>query len=173
MDYKIAIGQEVRDVEIDSSDNADVEEYVALVKGGKRGKAKITILRRDKDRVILSVEGKVYSIIQLERTQTAVSFIANGRRVTSRTGSLETEHHTSSLIATANELVASNFPAKIVKLPVKEGDTLKEGDALIVLEAMKMEAQIKAPRDCVVEEIFVKEGDMVGRGKALIRLKFR
>jgi len=42
----------------------------------------------------------------------------------------------------------------------------------MILEAMKMEAQIKVPNDCVVKEILVKEGQMVEKGKILARLGF-
>ncbi len=64
----------------------------------------------------------------------------------------------------------SNFPAKIVKIMAAKGDRLNQGDTIMVVEAMKMEAQIKVPSMCVVAEIFVREGEMVERGKTLARL---
>ena len=64
-------------------------------------------------------------------------------------------------LGTIKNLIVSNFPAKVVKLEVKPGDFLRQGETLIVLEAMKMEAQIKAPKDCTVDSVFVKEGEMI------------
>ena len=45
-------------------------------------------------------------------------------------------------------------------------------DTIIVLEAMKMESQIKTPGDCTVSDVFVKEGTLVERGKVLAKLVF-
>jgi len=173
MDSRISLGGEIKEVEIESVSDPNVEQYSIILHGGKINKKKIVILKRDKNRLILDVQGKIYSIIQTQWSSTSVSFLANGKTVHADLGDAKKDRQdSSSLIATANELVASNFPAKIVKLLVKKGDSPKEGDTLIVLEAMKMEAQIKAPQDCRVEEVFVKEGDMVERGKGMIRLKF-
>ena len=173
MEYKIAIDKEVREIEIDTSDTSS-HDYVATIKGQKSVKAQITFLRRDNDRLILSIGEKVYSIIDVKRTSSGVSFFANGQRIQAELQNpLRTFGTSTSLAATAKENISSNFPAKIVKVPVKRGDSVKQGETLIILEAMKMEAQIKAPADSTVEEVFVKEGDMVERGRNLVRLKFR
>jgi biotin carboxyl carrier protein len=44
---------------------------------------------------------------------------------------------------------------------VSEGDTVKKGDTAIIISAMKMESEYKAPKDGVVNKINVKEGDTV------------
>ncbi len=62
------------------------------------------------------------------------------------------------------------MPGKIISLSVKAGDTVKKGDALMVMEAMKMEHGISAPTDGVVEEIFFAVGDQVSDGAELIRI---
>jgi biotin carboxyl carrier protein len=173
MDYKISIGKKLQEVEIDSIGGKTSEEYVVAFTKPSAAEKRLTVLKRENDRIILSIEGKVYSVVHVERTRTTVSFVANGQSVISKIGLPSGGTATSSsLVATTNELVASNFPAKVVKLVIKKGDSLKEGDTLVILEAMKMEAQIKAPRDCVVEEVYVKEGDLVERGKTMIKLKF-
>ncbi len=172
MDYKIGIGTETKTVEIDSADTEDPSEYQAGIQGSMKAKTRITLLTRTGNRLILSLNGRVYSVILEERNSSSLSFLINGSHFVTSIGPTKTEN-SASLMASSNELVTSNFPAKVVKLVAKIGDALKEGDTMIVLEAMKMEAQVKAPRDCVVEQIFVKEGDMVGKGKPLMKLKFR
>lgn len=64
--------------------------------------------------------------------------------------------------------VKAPMPGLIVKLMVGVGDTVKSGDALLVLEAMKMENMIKATSDAIVSQIKIKKGDSVERGQALI-----
>lgn len=172
MDYEITIDGNRKALElIPSSSGSSTEEYSAKIEGKS---ARVTVLKRENAKLIISINDRVYSLIQTERSKFSVSFIANDVSIRATLGGDQNTggSEASSLIATANELVASNFPAKIVKLLVKKGDAPKEGDTLVILEAMKMEAQIKAPHDCTVEEVFVKEGEMVERGKSLIKLKF-
>jgi len=173
MDYKITIGTSTRTVEIGATESANSNEYLVLIKEEDRSKVSVKILERVGNRIIFSIGKKVYSVLLEEKNQSSLSFVVNGKRVHAKMSDLTKYNNTSSLLATANELVTSNFPAKVVKLVAKKDDALKEGDLLIVLEAMKMEAQIKAPRECVVVETFVKEGEMVERGKPMIRLRFR
>ncbi|NYT64362.1 acetyl/propionyl/methylcrotonyl-CoA carboxylase subunit alpha [Alcaligenaceae bacterium] len=62
------------------------------------------------------------------------------------------------------------MPGKIIAISVATGDTVKSGDALLVMEAMKMEHTIHAPSDGTVEEIFFGIGDQVTDGVELISL---
>jgi biotin carboxyl carrier protein len=66
--------------------------------------------------------------------------------------------------------VITPMPAKIVKLLVNEGDTVKKGQAVIVVSAMKMEMEFKAGKDGTVKKIFVKEEDTVNVNETLIEL---
>ncbi len=56
-------------------------------------------------------------------------------------------------------------------IEVKAGDTVKAGDRLLVMEAMKMEHTLKAPRDGVVETVFASEGGQAEGGAMLVKLK--
>lgn len=62
------------------------------------------------------------------------------------------------------------MPGKIISISVKAGDKVKSGDALLVMEAMKMEHTIHAPADGTVEELFFAVGDQVGDGVELIAI---
>lgn len=64
--------------------------------------------------------------------------------------------------------VTSPMPGNIWKVMVKPGDNVKNGDVLIILEAMKMENEIFAPADGVVASVEVKEGVAVGAGDLLV-----
>lgn len=67
--------------------------------------------------------------------------------------------------------VTSTMQGMILKLKVKEGDKVNEGDVVAVLEAMKMENDIHAPQTGTVEEIFTQEGDTVNAGDTLMVIK--
>ena len=64
--------------------------------------------------------------------------------------------------------VTSPLPGNIFAIKVKEGDAVKAGDVLIVIEAMKMENDVCAPCDGVVKQIAVSKGAMVATGDTLV-----
>ena len=67
--------------------------------------------------------------------------------------------------------VNAPMPGKIVAVKAKAGDSVKKGDVVIVLEAMKMENEIMSPRDGVVAGVHVAKGDSVDSGKVLVSLQ--
>ena len=62
------------------------------------------------------------------------------------------------------------MPGKILSFSVKAGDTVKKGQPLAVMEAMKMEHTIAAPADGVVEELMYAPGDQVTEGSELLKI---
>ena len=62
------------------------------------------------------------------------------------------------------------MPGKVVSFAVKAGDTVKKGQALAVMEAMKMEHTIAAPADGTVAELLYAPGDQVAEGAELLKL---
>lgn len=60
------------------------------------------------------------------------------------------------------------MPGLVVDVRVKEGDTIKKGDALVVLQAMKMENILKSPADVIVKKIHIKKDDTVEKNQILI-----
>lgn len=67
--------------------------------------------------------------------------------------------------------VISPMPGAIVKINVKPGDVVKKGQVLIVLEAMKMENELKATTECKVNQVCVEEKISVDKGQILIKLE--
>ncbi|MDD2546182.1 MAG: acetyl/propionyl/methylcrotonyl-CoA carboxylase subunit alpha [Burkholderiaceae bacterium] len=80
------------------------------------------------------------------------------------------------LLAHAGEAAAEGgrltapMPGKVVSFAVQAGDTVKKGQALAVMEAMKMEHTIAAPADGVVQELLYAPGDQVTEGSELLKL---
>ena len=70
----------------------------------------------------------------------------------------------------ANDLKAP-MPGLVLKINVAEGQAVKKGDSLLILEAMKMENVLKAAGDGVVKTIKVKTKDAVEKGQLLIQIQ--
>ncbi len=66
--------------------------------------------------------------------------------------------------------LAAPMPGRVRRLVAAEGSAVARGDVLLVLEAMKMEHAIRAPRDGVLERFRVAEGDLVEAGAELAEL---
>ena len=66
------------------------------------------------------------------------------------------------------QVVLAPMPGKVVKVLVKVGDEVKEGQGLVVVEAMKMENELKSPKAGKVTEVFAKEGTPVENNAKLV-----
>ncbi|WP_144395366.1 sodium-extruding oxaloacetate decarboxylase subunit alpha [Pleionea sediminis] len=110
----------------------------------------------------VSVNGKNYSVV-----------VAPGGEI-SDISSLPKQSASASSNASAasssGDLVNAPLAGNIFKVNVQEGDSVEAGQTVIVLEAMKMETEVKAQNSGVVSDIFVSEGDAVKVGDALIAL---
>ncbi len=87
---------------------------------------------------------------------------AQTRYALSRKGSAATDD---------SNVIMTPMPGKIVKIPVSEGDKVKDGDTVIVVEAMKMQSEYKVHSDKIVKKILVKEGDAIDGNQPLILLE--
>lgn len=66
--------------------------------------------------------------------------------------------------------VSTSMPGNIVEVLVKEGDAVKAGQAVLITEAMKMEAEVQAPIDGTVKAVLVAKGDRVNPGEVLVEI---
>ena len=70
----------------------------------------------------------------------------------------------------AGEAVTAPMPGNILKVNVTAGQAVKEGDLLVVLEAMKMENEIFAPKAGTVAQVLVQKGSTVDTGATMVVL---
>ncbi len=78
--------------------------------------------------------------------------------------------HPDETLDQTDDSLRSPMPGKIIEVSVKPGNAVHRGDKLMVLEAMKMEHTITAPRDGTVETVHFRAGDVVEEGAELLRL---
>ena len=67
--------------------------------------------------------------------------------------------------------VTAPMSGKVISLKVEQGDSVRQGDLLLILEAMKMENEIRSPKAGSVSEIFVQEGASVNSADQLMRIE--
>ena len=70
------------------------------------------------------------------------------------------------------EPIPAPLSGQIFKVPVSKGQRIAEGEVIIILEAMKMETEIRASKDGIITELCVKEGDIVNVGDSLLKMAY-
>ena len=76
----------------------------------------------------------------------------------------------SQAVAGKGEVISAPFPGSVVKILKKTGDRVKSGDVILIIEAMKMENEISAPKDGTVTALYVSGGQSVEKGTALVSI---
>ena len=76
-----------------------------------------------------------------------------------------------SRVAGAVQSLTAPMPATIVKVLVTAGQTVKAGETLVIVEAMKMELPVRAPADAIVRAVRCRDGEIVGADQTLIELE--
>ncbi len=123
------------------------------------------------------IDNHIYSII-LEGKSLCVGVLKNGKKVqVFFEGDLieleaisERQKSSTSVSDSGTQVILSPMPSRVVKVLKKVGDDVQAGEGVIVVEAMKMESELKSNIDGKVTEIKVEEGDAVESGTALVTL---
>lgn len=114
----------------------------------------------------VTVEGKDYNV-SFEGDNVAV---VNGKRYTIGVGAADAKAAAKPAAAGAGTTLTAPMPGAVLRFSVKDGETVTEGQEVMVLEAMKMETPISAPAAGTVT-FLVKQGDQVQTGHALAEIK--
>ena len=134
-------------------------------------KYNLKILKSKSDEFEFILENTFHYVKILSSTETKYKLLIDGVPIEIKKQSKITEIIEKSLkakgtVSRANN-VTSQIPGRVVKISVSTGDTLKEGDPIVVLESMKMQIAIKSNKDGIVKEIKVEEGSTVSRNEVV------
>ncbi|KAF9585653.1 Methylcrotonoyl-CoA carboxylase subunit alpha, mitochondrial [Lunasporangiospora selenospora] len=123
----------------------------------------------------LAGESSIISEIENHRCKTSVVLEGDQVHVFSEDGKVTLDIPQPKYLTVGKEEKAGSLrtpmPCKISQVMCKPGDKVIKGQALVILEAMKMEHIIKSPIDGVVSDVFFNIGDMVAENKSLIAFK--
>jgi len=100
-------------------------------------------------------------------------FLIDGQQfvVKEPTEEVEGFHKEEERTAEGTLLVKAPMPGKVIKICVSEKDEVRKNQTLAIVEAMKMENEIKAPKDGTIKDIHVSAGDLVDSEMPLIELE--
>jgi len=140
------------------------EKGIAFLKG----EAKVNVRKIDKNAKQESVSvansnGEYTVIVNGEKFNVQVS---EGLDASVEVKSV-TSAASSAPVSSSGEKIMASLPGTVFKVVASVGNSIKEGDVIVILEAMKMEIEIVAPKDGVVSSIDVKEGQTVENGQLL------
>lgn len=87
-----------------------------------------------------------------------------------RTSAQESRPREQSSIRGGHQIVVAPMPATLLKVLVRDEQTVKKGETLVILEAMKMELPLRATADAVVKRVLCREGELVQADTTLVEL---
>jgi len=146
---------------IKNRNNPDAFEPVPSVedKSGKAPSKSVSNSNKVKaEQYSVKVDGKVYDVV-----------VAQGGELKEVTLK-DSEHMPQSASVASGETLNAPLAGNIFKIKVKAGQVVNEGDVVIIMEAMKMETEIRATHTGTIAEVLVSEGDAVTTGDAMIAL---
>jgi biotin carboxyl carrier protein len=154
-----------KEYRLNVQESADNEIVISLDK--RQYRVSVEFISRDE--ILLNIDGKIHNVI-INSNSLCYSVYVNGHF-------FKIEKKSVSQILGKKEAklqkrdIKTSMPGRIVKVFVKEGDKVKEGQAVLVLEAMKMQNEIKSPQTGIITEINPGAGDSVETGALLFSVE--
>jgi biotin carboxyl carrier protein len=142
--YRVVVGD--REIAIDAWKLSD-----HLLNISANGKQKRVFVAESGGKTYVHLDGKIFAFDDVDSA-------ANSRSAA----------HGAAGVASA---ITSPMPGNLIKLMVAEGDRVVEGQPLVIVEAMKMENEIRSPADGIVKRVRYSVGDLVDAGVPIVELE--
>lgn len=165
MKYQATLGKQTHDIEVKEKGEG---LYEVVLDGEKHV---VDALQLDHGAVSLIVDRASFSVEFEDTSDTWINVLVKGqvfpvevldeRRLRMRAAS-------GRFVVEGPQTIAAPMPGKVVKVLCKVGDQVKEGQGLVVIEAMKMENELASPKDGVVKEILAIENTSVESNAKLV-----
>ena len=143
------------------------EKGIAYLKGeAKANVRKISTMKKEESCTVANSNGEYTVIVNGERFNVQVS---EGLDASVEVKSITPATSTTTVQSSGVE-IKSTLPGSVFQVVANVGDSVKEGDVVMILEAMKMEIEVVAPSDGKVSAIHVQKGQSVQNGQLLVTL---
>jgi biotin carboxyl carrier protein len=166
-----------------------VSAYVALLDGGRREET-VEVRRLGPGAYEVKVRGRVHVVDAFRHDYGTLSLIVDGKSHSAMLDwrdatvkvrlrhvvvplellderRLRMRRAAGKFTVEGAQAIAAPMPGRVAKLLVRAGDEVREGQPLVVFEAMKMENELKSPKDGKVVEVLAREGETVEAGTKL------
>lgn len=170
MEYKIEDLEGTFDAQI--LKNLGNNEYVIRIDSKEH---QLKILHMDPKGIEFILDQKYHKAKYLESTTAHMNLVVDGTpmklKMNSKFDEIVYKNTGGGGSADAQINLHSQIPGKVVSINVSEGDSVKKGDVVCVLESMKMQVSIKSHKDGVVKKIKVKSGGSVAKNDVLAEIE--
>lgn len=164
MEYRYQSGDDEKNVRIERQGDGyavTIGEFTYAVK----------LERSEPGKIAFTADGQHYlAYVASDDNQRYVAFERDARVYELITADSATTSARRKTSAASENVLSAAMPGQVVKVLVAEGEAVKRGQTLVVLEAMKMEIRVTAPRDAQVINVMCSSGEIVERGQRLVEL---
>jgi biotin carboxyl carrier protein len=165
MQFESEINGEVFNVSIDQ------DESKAFV---NKTEIPYQLTRQENGRILFRTGTKIYKIDNITAENQQISFTINGTHIKATVKDeqellLEKLGFATAAVHSAGN-VSAPMPGKILDILITPGEEISTGQPVLILEAMKMENEIKAVTDGIVDALHVKKGDNVEKNQTLLEI---
>ena len=164
-------------IEIEIQDAVRIVEIVPLPSTGPSQQLQCSIDGRSVDANVVEVAPGVYSVLiggssvetRVEPTLTGLRMIAGHKELvaTIRDPRKWNRNRSAGLASEGRQQIVAPMPGKVVRLLVAAGEKVEAGQGILVVEAMKMQNEVRSAKPGTVERLLVKEGQTVSAGEPL------
>lgn len=158
-EHQIAFDKELKSGTIDNNVfNWDVskinERTFHVIKNNKSYNVELLKVNREEKNFFIKVNGKKFKFAVKDKYDELLKSLGMDNLATTKVANLK-----------------APMPGLVIDISVEVGKTVLKGDALLILEAMKMENVIKSPTDGVIKSIAVNKGDAVEKNQVLLNFQ--
>ncbi len=158
-EYKITFDKELKSGTIDNANfNWDIskinERTFHVIKDHKSYNVELLKVNKEDKNFFIKVNGKKFKFAVKDKYDELLKSLGMDNLATTKVANLK-----------------APMPGLVIELSVEVGQTVQKGDALMILEAMKMENVIKSPTDGIIKNILVKKGDAVEKNQVILNFQ--
>ena len=164
MKFRVEVDGEI--YTLDLRRNADKAEYTLQGLSTLQGSASVLEVMPGVFSVLLGPRS--FTVQVLASREEMQVWIGNQLRVISLADVRDRAPQARKASLTGPVEIRSQMPGKVVRLLVRTGDPVQAGQGVIVVEAMKMQNEMKSPKDGTVKKVHVEEGATVAAGETLV-----
>lgn len=174
MKLQARLGEQTFEIDIQRSDSEGKTKFVVSVKSpdGKLEEVEVELLCRTGERWTLLKDQQVFDLmIRTDDDRLLVEWHNTVCEIDIFSPRDRLLHEGSDASLHGPTVIKTQMPGRVIRVLKKTGDSVRKGEGIIIVEAMKMQNEIKSPRDGTVVQCTLKEGDGVAAGQILAEIE--